>query len=180
MVYSITITDTFDSTGTTPSANTPRTRSFAVYSSSSLPLSPTGVSCSSYSSSPSNISPLKLEGRPQIKLGSITRAFRHYYKTGVIKKVPNKYKYQFGDNATNWRLGVQRKKARESMENWEKCMEAGKQTELELPYSKASQSVIESVGLDVNDEDIMNISFLDCDNFSPAAIRSENQSGISQ
>ena len=78
--------------------------------------------------------------RALIKLGSITRAFRHYYKTGVINKVPNKYKYQFGPYATDWRLGVQRKKARESLEKWEKYMERGENqtTNCSTPQRKES------------------------------------------
>ncbi|XP_063716115.1 ecdysone-induced protein 74EF-like isoform X2 [Symsagittifera roscoffensis] len=56
----------------------------------------------------------------QIKLGSITRALRHYYEDGVIKPVNKKYKYMFGPNAQEWHRGVTRQNAVKSIEEWEK------------------------------------------------------------
>ncbi|XP_075252082.1 uncharacterized protein LOC142344371 isoform X2 [Convolutriloba macropyga] len=65
-----------------------------------------------------------------IKLGSITRALRHYYEDGVIEPVNKKYKYRFGSKACEWKTGVTRVNAVKSIQEWEESMEGSGQFQL--------------------------------------------------
>ena len=54
-----------------------------------------------------------------IKRSSIERGLRHYYEDKVVLPTKNKFKYQFGPLAHNWRQGVTRENAKVSLEAWE-------------------------------------------------------------
>ena len=45
---------------------------------------------------------------------------RHYYWNSTLHPTPKRKTYQFGPNATDWQLGVQREHALQSLDYWER------------------------------------------------------------